>query len=120
VNLGARLESMPRNSDIVRIGREANPAERGLQLVMENAEVLDRVGRNLLGATTGRQGDALERAWRSLADDEKDAWRTQALERLRAHVEAYRPRQPPRDPDPGTAAPPATRDDEEAPRLRLA
>jgi hypothetical protein len=119
--LAPAANPMPDTSDITRIGRPANPAERGLQVVVENAAVLERVGRNLLGAVKGWQGGALERAWRRLSEDEKEVWRAEALERLRAHVEAYRATQPPRDPDPGAAVPPLARDDDVGqPPLRLA
>lgn len=94
---------MNSTSEISRIGREPNAAERGLQLVLEDVDVLERVSQNLFaGANRIIESAAL---WGSMAEEEKCKWRREALNLLREHVESYRPTVVPDDPDPGASAP---------------
>lgn len=76
---------------IARIGRQANPAERGLQLVRENEHILERVAQNLLRTETGVYGLALLGLWQGMSPSEQEGYRTRALGLLEIHVENYRP-----------------------------
>ena|SRR5579862_4765830 len=106
---------------IRRIGRPANPAERGYQLVVENSAVLDHVARNLYGAIHNVSGCALDSDWDALKPTERDAWRNEALVRLKAHAESYQPPPRPGAPcPPGSELPVASRTVVRPKRLRLA
>src|SRR5690349_13675285 len=95
---------------IARIGRSANPAERGYQLVIENEDILDHVGRNLFGAVSRQSGLALDRAWRALSEIERDVWRIDAIQRLREHVRDYDSKACPCGTDPSGFRPPLEMD----------
>ena len=80
-----------RRDYIARIGRRGNPAERGLQLVIENADVLERVGRNLFASAVRLAGITADQEWSNLTELERDEWKRDAIELLREHVLAYAP-----------------------------
>jgi hypothetical protein len=88
-----------------RIGRQANPAERGLQLAMEAPDVLQSMAEQLyLHESDEYTLESLER-FRALPDEEQQRWRDKALDLQREHVRSYVPPTDPDDPDPGASRP---------------
>jgi hypothetical protein len=76
--------------EMPRIGREPNPAERGLQHVVENVHVLEHVSQNLLGSELGLSGFELGKRWSELTEEMREEWRVAALGRIREYVDQYR------------------------------
>ena len=81
-------------SDIIRIGRSANAAERGLQHVIENPHVLDHVTQNLIADESGLTPLAVIATWEEMCEAEKQEWRVEAVARLREFVAEYIPPEP--------------------------
>ena len=75
-------------SDIPRIAREPNPAERALQLSRESPDLLVHLARNLA------YDQGIE-AWDGLSQVEQDKWMGIALRELEAHAASYVPTPPP-------------------------
>lgn len=92
-------------NEMQRIGRPATAKEAGLQLVLENADVLERVSRNLYADRTRCSGLEADRQWDAMGDNERASWREEAIALLREHAAAPDPRTPDDDPDPGCGLP---------------
>jgi hypothetical protein len=84
-----------------RIGRRANPAEAGLQWILENPHMRDHVAENLYLHEAGAYTlDNLER-FRALPEEERERWKARAIQLCREHTANYAPPTDPDDPDPG-------------------
>lgn len=75
--------------DLPRIGRDPNPAERGLQLVLEDPAVQAEVSKNYYGHVNGLWGQRLLDVWSALTPDEQVEWTELMLTRLREYVREY-------------------------------
>lgn len=94
--------------EVPRVGRPANPAERGLQLVMESPSHLTHVAINLMGHTLRVDGYAKRHMWKHLTRPEREQWKQRALADIRTFTAAYTANYTPPepyDPDPGASRP---------------
>lgn len=92
-------------TDIKRIGRPANPAERGLQLATETPDVLQAMASEVFMEETNQYTEEGLAAFNALSDDEQEKWRQRALEIQREHIAQYQEPTDPDDPDPGASRP---------------
>lgn len=93
------------SDDIKRIGRPANPAERGLQLALERPELLEHMAENLYLDRADEYTLETAERFRALPDEERAKWRALVLESQRKHAAEYVPPTDPDDPDPGATRP---------------
>lgn len=76
-------------SEITRIGREPNAAERGLQLMSEHAEILDRAAMNLFIHETGLLSAEGADGWKMMSESRRDHYKAKALRLTAEHVLSY-------------------------------
>lgn len=89
---------------MLRIGRDPTPAERALQLALENGEFLDNLALNLMEHVLRLSSVAAEERWTGFTEEERDIWRDRVVGDLREVAEAGVQEDPaPGTPDPGAA-----------------
>lgn len=79
---------------IERIGAAPTPAERGLQVLLEKPEVLDRAARNLFANYRygDRPGDLwvtsqqIDDEWAAASEQRKEYFRKRAIEKQHEHI----------------------------------